>query len=217
MFAPAGRAGNPQARRRYCARIVHATRRYRLRRRRRRRLDADERLPLAEVSAVRAVTRCQLPGATADDMPVACPIGRSKPGTHRHFRAAQHTGSRTAERQADPLRTPTCKQEVSSGQGEAAGPLVAISPGEERSIRSLLDDQFRSSGRIRAQTAQIPNLISAGSIPVTRSPHRLASPSVKDRRRRFLPNRRWRRRLRGWRRPRPQDGTPSIRAIPRFR
>ena len=32
-----------------------------------------------------------------------------------------------------------------------------------------------------------------------------------------LPNRRWRRRLRGWRRWRPPDGTPSIRAIPRLR
>jgi hypothetical protein len=33
---------------------------------------------------VRAVTGCQLPGATADDVPAACPIGRGTPGNHGH-------------------------------------------------------------------------------------------------------------------------------------
>ena len=37
---------------------------------------------------------------------VACPIGRSTPGTHGHSRTARYTSS-PAYRQADPLRKPT--------------------------------------------------------------------------------------------------------------
>jgi hypothetical protein len=44
--------------------------------------------------------------APADDVPVACPIGRSTPGTHGHSQTARYTGS-PACRQADPLRKPT--------------------------------------------------------------------------------------------------------------
>jgi hypothetical protein len=44
--------------------------------------------------------------APADDVPVACPIGRSTPGTHGHSQTARYTGS-PAYRQADPLRKPT--------------------------------------------------------------------------------------------------------------
>jgi hypothetical protein len=51
---------------------------------------------------VRAVTRCGLPGKTADDMPAACPIGWSMVGTYGHSRAARYTCS-PANRQADPF------------------------------------------------------------------------------------------------------------------
>jgi len=50
--------------------------------------------------------RCQPSFATADDVPVACPIGRSTPGTDGHLRGARYTGS-PADGQADPLRIPT--------------------------------------------------------------------------------------------------------------
>ena len=40
------------------------------------------------------------------DVPVACPIGRSTPGTGGHSRTDRYTGS-PADRQADPLRKPT--------------------------------------------------------------------------------------------------------------
>jgi len=43
---------------------------------------------------------------TAEVVPVACPIGRSTPGTHGHSRTAGYTGS-PANRQADPLRKQT--------------------------------------------------------------------------------------------------------------
>ena len=54
---------------------------------------------------MRPATGCQLPSATADDVPVTCPIGWSTPGTHGHSRIATHRPS--ANRQADLLREPT--------------------------------------------------------------------------------------------------------------
>jgi hypothetical protein len=44
--------------------------------------------------------------ATADDVPVACPIGRSAAGTYGHSGTTRPIGS-PANRQADPLRKPT--------------------------------------------------------------------------------------------------------------
>ncbi len=41
-----------------------------------------------------------------DDVPVACPMGRSTLGTHGHSRTTRYPGS-PAYRQADPLRKPT--------------------------------------------------------------------------------------------------------------
>ncbi len=66
-------------------------------------------------------------------VPVACPIGRSAPGTHGHFRTAGYTGSR-AERQADPLRKPTFK-----AAGRTAASIAAKSglPTPQRSASAL--------------------------------------------------------------------------------
>ncbi len=50
--------------------------------------------------------RCQPSCATADDVPAACPIGRSTAGTYGHSRTARYILS-PANRQADPLRKPT--------------------------------------------------------------------------------------------------------------
>jgi len=61
-------------------------------------------LNLKETRASRA-PMCQVPCATVDGVPVACPIGRSTPGTHDHWRIAGYTGS-PADTQADPLRIP---------------------------------------------------------------------------------------------------------------
>jgi hypothetical protein len=66
--------------------------------------------------------RCQPSFATADDVPVACPIGRSTPGTDGHLRRAWYTGSR-ADGQADPLRIPTFQ---ATGQPVSDWPLSSL-------------------------------------------------------------------------------------------
>ena len=88
--------------------------------------------------------------------------GRARPGTrpgHQpHGRGMAVHDGRPAARPTLCANRPS-KQEVSSGPGEAgrraiSGPLAQVKNGLSR---SLLDDQFRSSGRIRAQTSQIPS------------------------------------------------------------
>jgi hypothetical protein len=54
---------------------------------------------------VRVATGPNRSYATADDVPVACPIGRSAAGTYGHSGTTRPIGS-PANRQADPLRKP---------------------------------------------------------------------------------------------------------------
>src|ERR1700750_1430649 len=52
--------------------------------------------------------RCPPSCATTEDVPVACPIGRSTPGTYGYSRTVRDTGS-PADGQADPLRVDVAK------------------------------------------------------------------------------------------------------------
>jgi hypothetical protein len=72
----------------------------------------------------------QLPGATADGVPVACPISRSTPGNYGHSRTTRYAGS-PADRQADPLR----KQTFQAGTRPPRCMMISTESSESRPSR----------------------------------------------------------------------------------